>query len=67
MNFHKNITNYINKYIITENIPLVGRWCHKGIPKCNDSVIERKIDFALLDNSMCFKENDKYGKKVIKI
>ena len=22
--------------------PILGRWCHKGIPNCNDAVIEKK-------------------------
>ena len=33
--------------------PMLGRWCHKGIPNCNDAVIEKKIKFALMDNNFC--------------
>lgn len=49
-----------NKVIIFYNYmmkmdlpPMLGRWCHKGIPNCNDAVIEKKIKFALMDNNLC--------------
>ncbi len=31
---------------------LLGRWCHINIPKCNNDVILRKIDFANSDNNL---------------
>lgn len=49
INFYKNISN--------DSYNLLGRWCHKGLPNCNESVINRKIDLALLDNNLCFKNN----------
>lgn len=36
---------------------MLGRWCHKGIPNCDDKVIEKKIKFALMDNSLCTKKS----------
>lgn len=47
INFFKNFSG--------DSYNLLGRWCHKGIPNCNESVIDKKIDFALLDNSLCTK------------
>jgi len=49
INFYKNISN--------DSYNLLGRWCHKGLPNCNESVINRKIDLALLDNNLCCKNN----------
>lgn len=39
----------------TESYNLLGRWCHKGIPNCDESVINKKINFALMDNNLCTK------------
>lgn len=50
------------KIFDNDSYNLLGRWCHKGIPLCNDKVIEQKIKFALLDNSLCTK-NKEYTKK----
>ncbi len=47
INFFKNFSG--------DSYNLLGRWCHKGVPNCNESVIDKKIDFALLDNSLCTK------------
>ena len=48
INFFKNFSG--------DSYNLLGRWCHKGVPNCNESVIDKKIDFAaLLDNSFCTK------------
>lgn len=47
INFFKNFSK--------DSYNLLGRWCHKGVPNCNDSVINKKIDFALLDNNLCTK------------
>lgn len=57
----KNLTKFINYLIKIDLPPMLGRWCHKGIPNCNDSVIEKKISFALLDNNLCItnKSNNK--------
>ena len=35
------------------------RWCHIGMPNCNEDVIEKKIKFALLDNDQCYKTKEK--------
>jgi len=47
INFFKNFSG--------DSYNLLGRWCHKGVPNCNESVIDKKIDFALLDNNLCTK------------
>lgn len=59
----KGIVAFINffKNFSGDSYNLLGRWCHKGVPNCNESVIHKKIDFALLDNNLCTKVN-----KVIK-
>ncbi len=31
----------------------LGRWCHVNMPKCDSQVIEKKINFANLDNNIC--------------
>ena len=53
----KEIVAFINffKNFSGDSYNLLGRWCHKGIPNCNESVIDKKIDFALLDNNLCTK------------
>jgi hypothetical protein len=35
----------------------LGRWCHVSLPKCCNNVIEKKIDFANYDNSLCYNKN----------
>lgn len=47
INFFKNFGD--------DSYNLLGRWCHKGVPNCDESVIDKKIDFALLDNNFCTK------------
>ena len=76
MNFFK-ISKYIsiNNFIYffnnskTESYNLLGRWCHKGIPNCDESVINKKINFALMDNNLCTKIKKIYktsnNKKII--
>ena len=49
-----NYINFFNNFS-GDSYNLLGRWCHKGVPNCNESVIDKKIDFALLDNSFCTK------------
>ena len=56
INFFKNFSG--------DSYNLLGRWCHKGIPNCNESVIDKKINFALLDNNLCTKSTK--GTKNIK-
>ena len=53
----KGIVEFINffKNFSGDSYNLLGRWCHKGVPNCNESVIDKKIDFALLDNNFCTK------------
>jgi hypothetical protein len=55
--YKKEISSLINffKNFSGNSYNLLGRWCHKGVPNCNESVIDKKIDFALLDNSFCTK------------
>lgn len=50
-----NLVKYIS-LLNKEKYNLLGRWCHKGVPYCNETVIERKINFALLDNNLCTKQ-----------
>ena len=50
INFFKNFNG--------DSYNLLGRWCHKGVPNCNESVIDKKIDFALLDNNLCTKTRE---------
>lgn len=52
-----NITKF-NKYFEI-NMNSLHRWCHIGMPNCNEDVIERKIKFALLDNDQCYKTKEK--------
>lgn len=53
------LNNFLNKFIKIftnkDSYNLLGRWCHKGLPNCNQQVIDKKIDFALLDNNLCNK------------
>jgi len=39
---------------------LLGRWCHINVPKCNNEIILKKIDFANIDNT--FEFNNKNNK-----
>lgn len=48
-NFLK-IFNFLKEPDLT--MPL-GRWCHVNMPKCNTDVIDKKINFANLDNNIC--------------
>tara|TARA_Y100000022_G_C12993899_1_gene259186 strand:+ start:73 stop:354 length:282 start_codon:yes stop_codon:yes gene_type:complete len=61
---NSNITNIINVnnlnkiinnlFKIDEPMFMLGRWCHVNIPKCNNDVIMRKIDFANSDNNLSY-------------
>lgn len=55
--YNREILAFINffKNFSGDSYNLLGRWCHKGVPNCNESVIDKKIDFALLDNNFCTK------------
>ena len=64
--FEKKLMKIFNNFIKPqESTYLLGRWCHINIPKCNDSVILRKIDFANSDNNLCNKLNEKI--KIVEI
>lgn len=57
--WYKKIINrfiYYFKNLNNDSYNLLGRWCHKGVPNCNESVIDKKINFALLDNNLCTKK-----------
>lgn len=66
--------NTTNKYFLKlvklfkepELIMPLGRWCHINMPMCNNDVINKKIHFANIDNSMCnFKKKLSNNKKDI--
>jgi len=42
--YKNNILSFINffKSFGSDSYNLLGRWCHKGIPNCNESVIDKK-------------------------
>lgn len=48
----KYIYYNFNKFFLQENIPLLGRWCHKNLPNCSDNIIEKKMSMAIMDNDM---------------
>ena len=56
----REIVAFINffKNLCGDSYNLLGRWCHKGVPNCNESVIDKKINFALLDNNLCIKNKE---------
>ena len=63
-----NLNTFINKFLKRdEPIFMLGRWCHVNLPKCNHSVIMRKIDFANSDNNLSYnkinKNNNYFDKK----
>jgi hypothetical protein len=63
-----NINSFINKlFKVEEPIFMLGRWCHINVPKCNQDVILKKIDFANSDNNLSYKtnKNNKTNKKVV--
>ena len=55
--YKSNILSFFNffKNFGSDSYNLLGRWCHKGIPNCDESVIDKKIDFALLDNNFLYQ------------
>lgn len=55
--FSNKVIKFYNYLIKIDLPPMLGRWCHKGIPNCDDKVIEKKIKFALMDNSLCTKKS----------
>jgi hypothetical protein len=59
------LRNLINYTLFYDKQIYLGRWCHKGVPKCDEKVIEKKIKFALLDNNFCItnKNKEKVKKK----
>ena len=59
------VNNYTRFLIMVKNIfneksdgQILGRWCHVSLPKCCNNVIEKKIDFANRDNSLCYNKNN---------
>ena len=61
MNKINSLVSYIkivikNFKLYSEPNILLGRWCHLNVPKCNDDVILRKIDFANIDNNLSCKK-----------
>jgi len=61
------VNNYTRFLIMLKNVfhetsenQILGRWCHISLPKCSNNVIEKKIDFANSDNSLC------YNKQIVK-
>ena len=66
-----NFNTFINKFLkVDEPMFMLGRWCHVNLPKCNHSVIMRKIDFANSDNNLSYnkinKDNNYFEKKTVK-
>ena len=59
----KNYLQFLNlvKNIFRERSErqILGRWCHVSLPKCCNNVIEKKIDFANRDNSLCYNKSTK--------
>lgn len=54
------LNNILKLFTKTTEKALLGRWCHISLPNCGNKIIERKIDFALMDNDIG------YSKKYIK-
>lgn len=58
------VNNYTRFLMMVKNVfrertesQILGRWCHVSLPKCCNNVIEKKIDFANYDNSLCYNKN----------
>ena len=57
------ITNILKLFTFLKEPDLtmpLGRWCHINMPKCNTDVIDKKINFANLDNNIC-----NFNKKIL--
>ena len=56
---YNKINNFYNKFIKNFNFEEtqynLGRWCHISLKKCNQKVIDKKIDFANTDNTLDIK------------
>lgn len=59
------VNNYVHFLMMLKNgfretteTKILGRWCHVSLPKCCNNVIEKKIDFANRDNSLCYNKNN---------
>lgn len=46
-----NLVNFITRFLGYESNIILGRWCHISIPQCCEKVINKKIDFANMDNN----------------
>ena len=54
--FNMCLKKILKLLLLNENNNIkLGRWCHKGVKNCDENVIEKKINFALLDNNLCNK------------
>lgn len=54
LNYYSQFTRIIkNTFRESRERQILGRWCHISLPKCCNNVIEKKIDFANRDNSLC--------------
>ncbi len=62
MNISK-LKNLIKKiFKVDEPSFMLGRWCHLNVPKCNNDVILKKIDFANSDNNLSCNKTNKTNK-----
>jgi hypothetical protein len=53
--FNIRLQKLFKFFFYDSNTIKLGRWCHKGVKNCDENVIEKKINFALLDNNLCNK------------
>lgn len=58
-NCRRIVFYYKNIFQETSERQILGRWCHISLPKCCNNVIEKKIDFANRDNSLCYNKSTK--------
>ena len=55
LSLFERVFNFLLKLNYKPNKILLGRWCHINMDKCTSNVINKKIDFATLDNSFDYK------------
>ena len=56
-NYTRFLIMFKNAFQVRTESQILGRWCHVSLPKCSNNVIEKKIDFANRDNSLCYYKN----------
>ena len=56
------LVNFINKLFTYESNIILGRWCHISIPHCCEKVINKKIDFANMDNNFSLESKKNQDK-----